>query len=87
VKTGNAQAIDLICRRYSVGSPSEYLRRSRSIVEIAFDFAMANQSRKQEIDAVDSGLDDAIRSMSGDLTAERLTAVTLQWLLKITAYR
>ena len=83
--TGNAEAIDLICRRYSVGSPSEYLRRSKSIADVAMDYAIARNCRDAEVAGIIQGLNESLQSLGpgADIGLAQLAA--LKWLVVTTS--
>ena len=84
METGNSQALDLICHRYQgAGSPSMYLRRVGSIKDIALDYAMARHHRQREATETMDGLADSIRSLGSQPDADRVAAVTLQWLVQV----
>lgn len=85
--TGNAEAIDLICRRYSVGSPSEYLRRTAAVADIALDYAIARHYRDKEVRAAMQGMADDLRQMPADADIGSAQLVAAQWLVLLTSCR
>jgi hypothetical protein len=83
--TGNAEAIDLICRRYSVGSPSEYLRRTKTVADVALDYAIARRYRDSEASGVLRSLADDLRKLPNDADPGSAVLVALQWLILVTS--
>ena len=90
VTTGNAEAIDLICRRYpGCGSPSLYLRRMQEVGatgDILLDYGMAKYHRDREAE-IAAGLVEEITRSSAKAgqkpAAEVITAKGLQCLVQI----
>lgn len=85
--SGNAEAIDLICRRYAVGSPSEYLRRVKSIEDVAMDYAIARRYRDSEVAGMIRGISDDLRKLPMDADIGQAQLVALQWLTIATSSR
>lgn len=83
--TGNAQAIDLICRRYAVGSPSQYLRQVKTIAEVQLDYAIARHYRDEAVSASMRGLEEELRTLPPDSPAEVAQMVVMQWLVATTS--
>lgn len=85
VLTGNAEAVDLICRRYSVGSPTEYLRRARSLSEVMIDYAMARRYRDREVENFTSIFNEKVARLGHNKTVEQIGVIALECLLLVTS--
>ncbi len=71
----------MICRTYSVGSPSEYLRRVGSIGDIALDYATARHYRDKSARTVSEMMRDDLRGLPHDAEVGHANQVALQWLV------
>ena len=81
--TGNSEALDLICTRYAVGSPTQYLRSVDSLLDVAIDYAMARYHRQRETADTMEQFQLSVKSLGNKPDANLVSAVALQWLVEI----